>query len=109
MKRGDKIYLDNNQEKESDVNRFLECRDGVVEVYEYYDSYGYSQTRLFSCEDTKHEIAAIIRQVYNNSTKEWFEETMFFDSDAFEILKAIINGKKDCIYGKYSLVRDYSI
>ena len=108
LKRGDKIYLDKNQEKESAVNTFLDCRDGIVEVYEYNDCSGYgSRTRLFYCQDTKHESAAIIRQVYINFNKEWVEETMFFDSDSFEFLKAIINGKEDVLGGKYLLVRDY--
>lgn len=108
LKRGDKIYLDKNQEKESAVNTFLDCRDGIVEVYEYNDSSGYgSKTRLFYCQDTKHESAAIIRQVYIDFNKEWVEETMFFDSDSFELLKAIINGDENHIYGKYTLVRDY--
>jgi hypothetical protein len=35
------------------------------------------------------------------------EETMFFDSDSFELLKAIINGDENHIYGEYTLVRDY--
>lgn len=108
LKRGDKIYLDKNQEKESAVNTFLDCRDGIVEVYEYNDCSGYgSKTRLFYCQDTKHESAAIIRQIYIDFNKEWVEQTMDFDSDSFEFLKAIINGKYDALGGKYSLVRDY--
>lgn len=108
LKRGDKIYLDKNQEKESAVNTFLDCRDGIVEVYEYNDSSGYgSKTRLFYCQDTKHESVAIIRQVYIDSNKEWVEQVMDFDSDSFEFLKAIVSGEGDISGGKYSLVRDY--
>lgn len=108
LKRGDKIYLDKNQEKESAVNSFLECRDGVVEVYEYNDESGYgSKTRLFCCRNTKHECVSIIRQIYIDFNKEWVEQTMDFDSDSFEFLKAIINGEEDVLGGKYSLVRDY--
>jgi hypothetical protein len=108
LKRGDKIYLDKNQEKESAVNSYLDCRDGIVEVYEYNDSSGYgSKTRLFYCQNTKHESVSIIRQIYINFNKEWVEETMDFDSDSFEFLKAIINGKEDVLGGKYLFVRDY--
>jgi hypothetical protein len=108
LKRGDKIYLDEKQEKESDVNTFLACRDGIVEVYEYRDESGYgSKTRLFYCQDTKNESVSIIRQIYIDFKKEWVEETMSFDSDSFEFLEAIINGKEDALGGKYLLVRDY--
>lgn len=106
--RGDKIYLDKDRTKESDVNRFLDCRDGIVEVYEYNDCSGYgSETRMFLCENTKHEIVALIRQTYDNLDKKWFETSMFFDSDSFEYLKALLSGKKDELGGKYTLVRDY--
>jgi len=108
LKRGDKIYLDKNQEKESAVNSYLDCRDGIVEVYEYNDESGYgSKTRLFYCQNTKHESVSIIRQIYIDFKKEWVEETMSFDQDSFEFLKAIINGKEDALGGKYLLVRDY--
>ena len=108
LKRGDKIYLDKNQEKESAVNTFLECRDGIVEVYEYNDCSGYgSKTRLFYCQDTKHESTSIIRQIYIDFKNEWVEQTMDFDSDSFAFLKAIINGEENALGGKYTLVRDY--
>ena len=108
LKRGDKIYLDKGETKESGVNRYLSCRDGVVEVYEYRDSSGYgSKTRLFYCMNTKHESVAIIRQTWADNTKEWGEEEMTFDSDSFQFLEALITGKKKQIGGKYSLVRDY--
>jgi hypothetical protein len=110
LKRGDKIYLDKNQVEESSVNRFLACRDGIVEVYEYRDESGYgSKTRLFYCEDTKHESVSIIRQIYICFEERWVEENMSFDSDSFKFLEAIINGEKDEFGGKYSLVRDYSL
>lgn len=32
---------------------------------------------------------------------------MSFDSDSFKFLEAILNGKKDELGGKYSLIRDY--
>lgn len=108
LKRGDKIYLDENKMQESSVNTFLACRDGIVEVYEYRDESGYgSKTRLFLCEDTKHESISVIRQVYIEFEKKWVEQDMDFDSDSFEFLKAIINGKKNVLGGKYTLVRDY--
>lgn len=63
LKRGASIYLDEEQQKESAVNRYLNCRDGVVEVLEYKDNSGYGlDTRLFLCNDTKHEIISIIKQ-----------------------------------------------
>ena len=108
LKRWDKIYLDKEQTKESEINAYLDCRDGVVEVYEYRNESGYgSVTRLFLCNNTKHESKALIRQTYNSLSKEWVEESMYFDSDSFAFLEAILNGKKNQLGGKYSLVRDY--
>lgn len=106
--RGGKIYLDMDKKEESAVNPYLECRDGVVEVFEYNDESGYgSRTRLFYCRNYKHECKSIIRQVYIDSEKRWTENDMTFDSDSFEFLKALIDGNKDISGGKYSLVRDY--
>ncbi len=108
LNRGDKIYLDKECSKESGVNRYLDCRDGIVEAYEYVDGSGYgSRARLFLCDNAKHEYCSIVRQTMNNSTKEWEEEEMAFDSDSFKFLLAIVNGKKDELGGEYSLVRDY--
>lgn len=109
LNRGDKIYLDENQKKESLVNEYLTCRDGVVSLYEYRNSSGYgSKTRLFYCIDTKHESESIILQTWNIILKEWIEESIIFDSDSFKFLKAIINGKEDESGGKYSVIRDYN-
>ena len=108
LNSGDKIYLDEKKEKESFVNTYLDCRDGVVEVYEYNDESGYGlKTRLFLCENHKHESKSIVRQTWNSIDKIWREEEMVFDSDSFQFLKAIINGKEDQSGGKYSLIRDY--
>lgn len=84
------------------------CRDGIVEVYEYNNDSGYgSKTRLFLCENTKHEESSIVRQTWNYITKEWIEEEITFDTNSFAYLKALINSKKDESGGKYSLVRGY--
>lgn len=108
LNRGDKIYLDEKQEKESFINDYLSCRDGVVEVYEYNDCSGYgSKVRLFYCQNTKHESISIVRQTWNSNSKEWIEEEMSFDTDSFKFLEAILNGKKDELGGKYMLIRDY--
>lgn len=108
LKRGDKIYLDKENKIESHVNPYLDCRDGIVEVYEYNDESGYgSKTRLFLCQNTKHETVSIVRQIYTDYEKKWIEETMSFDSDSFEFLKDIINGVEDNDGGKYTLVRSY--
>ena len=108
LNKGDKVYLDTNETKESEINHFLDCRDGVVEVYEYNDCSGYgAKTRMFLCRNTKHESVALIRQTYNSLNKEWMEESMHFDSDSFVFLEALINGKKDEFTNEYSLVRDY--
>lgn len=108
LNRGDKIYLDKYNIQESAVNQYLDCRDGIVELYEYTDCSGYgAKTRLFYCQDAKHESVSIIRQVYIRDSMEWIEETLDFDADSFAFLKAIINGNKTAIGGKYSLLRDY--
>ena len=107
LNRGDKIYLDEKQEKESFINDYLSCRDGVVEVYEYNDCSGYgSKTRLFICEDYKHESTSIIRQIWSDFNKEWIEESMSFDSDSFIYLRDIIKGNETSLGGKYTLVRE---
>lgn len=107
LNRGDKIYLDKKETKESLVNRFLACRDGVVEVYQYTDASGYgSPVRLFLCEDVKHESVSIIRQTFNGG--EWMEEKMNFDSDSFVFLAGLIRGEHDKLGGNYTLVRDFS-
>lgn len=109
LNRGDKIYLEKEKKKESYVNQYLSCRDGVVEVYEYRDCSGYgSKVRLFFCQNTKHESVSIIRQTYSNLDKRWIEEEMNFDTDSFKFLEAILKGKTDELGGKYSKVRDYS-
>lgn len=108
LNRGDKIYLDLENKNESLVNEYLECRDGIVEAYEYRDQSGYgSKTRLFLCKNTKHESISIIRQIWLEYKKEWFEEYMVFDSDSFAFMKALINNKQDEFSGTYTLVRDY--
>lgn len=108
LNRGDKIYLDIENTKESGVNTYLDCRDGIIEVYEYTDSSGYgSKAKLFYCQNTKHECKSIIRQTWNNISKEWLEEEMVFDTDSFVFLEALINNRKDEFCGKYFLVRDY--
>ena len=108
LNRGDKIFLDSENKKESFVNDYLECRDGIVEVYEYTDQSGYgSRTRLFLCKNTKHESVSIIRQIWSDYNKEWLEKYMVFDTDSFSFLEALVNGKKDEYCGTYSLVRDY--
>lgn len=110
LKRGSKIYLDKEKTKESCINTFLDCRDGIVEVYEYNDMSGYgTKTRLFLCENVKHELTSIIRQTWDDFTKEWGEEQMSFDTDSFSFLKALINNKKEEAGGKYFLVRHYGL
>lgn len=109
LNRGDKVYLDLEEKKESLVNDYLSCRDGIVEVYEYRDESGYgSKTRLFLCENSKHETMSIIRQTWNAVSKEWHEECMTFDSDSFKFMKALIKGETEELGGEYTLVRDYN-
>ena len=109
MKRGDKIYLDKECTKESGVNTYLACRDGVVEMYSYRDCSGYGdETKLYLCTNHKHEHCSIIRQVYNDSNKEYMEEELMFDTDSFELLEALIKGNKNHLYGKYIKIRDYN-
>lgn len=108
LERYSKMFLDVEKEIESEINQFLDAKDGVVECYEYSADSGYGvKTRLFMCYDNKHESMSIIRQTWNDTSKKWNEEGLDFDSDSFVFLKALINGKKDEFGGKYSLVRDY--
>ena len=108
LNRGDKLFLDKEETKESDVNSFLSCRDGIVECYEYRDESGYGmKTRLFLCENTKHECVSVIRQAYSIHGGQWSESVMEFDSDSFEFLRALITGKETERGGVYTLVRHY--
>lgn len=109
LKRGAAIYLDEEQQKESAVNRYLNCRDGVIEVLEYKDNSGYGlDTRLFLCRDMKHEIISIIKQSKISYDDEWMESEMCFDTDSFDFLVAIINGITNQSGSQYTLVRDYN-
>ena len=105
--KGQKIYLDKANTVESELNYMLERRGETIEVYEYRDTSGYgSITRLFLCRNHKYEGVTIVRQVYINHKKEWIEESMGFDSDSFEYLEALLNGKTDAIGGEYTLLKD---
>ena len=109
LNKGDKIYLDKEQTKESRVNTFLKCRDGIVEVYEYSEDSGYgSEARIFLCEDAKLEAIAIIRQVWNEFSEKWIEDAIFFDSDSFDYLKGLITCNYEVMGGEYTEVRDYN-
>lgn len=105
--RGHKIYLNPEQTKESEVNRFFACRDGIITMTEYYDECGYgSLTRLYLCRDTKHESVCIIRQT--KLTKDtWTEETMFFDSDSFANFLHLLGNKENPYEAEIKLLRDY--
>jgi hypothetical protein len=110
MNRGDKLYLNGNRTKESAVNPYLDCRDGIVEMLEYTDDSGYgSPTKLFLCQNSKHEQTCIVRQTFSNLSGEWMEEAMRFDSDSFAFLRALLNGDKNVGGGKYTLLRDYNL
>jgi len=108
-KRGYKMYLDKEETIESAANHYFGCRDGVVESVEYVDHGGnnpYGWTRLMLCTNSKHEYKALIRQTKGldgNLT----EEIMSFDSDSFDFLKALVNGEKGVLGGKFELLRDY--
>lgn len=99
MKRGDRLYED----RESAVQPYLDCRDGIVKCVEYNDMSGYgSKTKLYLCENTKHESISLIREVNGK------EEVLDFDSDSFKFLIALLNDKTDELGGKFTTLRDYS-
>jgi len=107
MNRGDKIYLDKENTIESCINQYLACRDGIVRMSEYYSDSGYGlKTRIFLCKNTKHETVCVVRQTINLSGN-WIEEYMIFDSDSFELFKALIN-ETEIDGGTYSTIRDYN-
>lgn len=109
LKRGDKIYLDKEEKEESEVNHYLECRDGIVEVYEYREPGPFgNDVRLFLCEDSKHEHISIVRQTYDSERERWREDSMSFDTDSFKYLVGLITGNQKVDYGKHTLIRDYS-
>ena len=102
-----KIYLDKDRTVESAVNKYLECRDGIVEMYTYSSDSGHGPTtRLYYCQNTKHAQCSIIRQIRTPDL--WVEEEMSFDTDSFKFLEALIRGKTDAFGGGYTKIRDYS-
>lgn len=108
LNRGDKIYLDKEKTKESAVNSYLECRDGIVECIEYRDCSGYgSHVRLFKCTNAKHEFKSIIRQT-SVGKDEWVEDDIQFDSDSFKYLELLLDDNPaELIKQNYSVVRTY--
>lgn len=112
MEIGGKIFLDENlpdPKQESNVNDYLGCRDGVVEAYTYRDTSGYgSLTRLFLCQNAKHDTSSIIRQTYDETTKVWREEELVFDDDSLLYLKALLTGIPGKLTDEFLVVRDYT-
>jgi hypothetical protein len=100
-KRGElKIYLDKEQTKESVINHYSNCRDGVIERVEYRDCSGYgTSTELYLCSNTKHEVISIVRHIKTDD--EIYEDEMTFDSDSFKYLEKLLSGKGETL-------RDYS-
>ena len=104
--RWHKLYNDKAETKESVANPYFDCRDGVVKQIEYNDESGYGmRTQLLLCSDNKHETNALIRRVYSNGS--WQEEAMYFDSDSFEYLEALIKGENKPYGGQIELLRTY--
>jgi hypothetical protein len=100
------IYLDSEHRKESEVNPFLTCRDGVVEMIEFTNCSGYgAKCRLFRCSNTKHEVEALILQEYI-SHDNWLETVINLDSDSFKYLDILLGVKKDK-NNEVILYRDY--
>lgn len=110
QQRGYKIFLDKENTIESSVNRYLECRDGIVSMIEYTGDAGYgSKERIFICEDSKHDSHAIIKQVYSFTSEKWIEDEMYFDVYEFEWLVKLLTGKEDFpSHVKYELLRDFT-
>lgn len=91
LKRGGKIFLDKDETKESAVNHYLSCRDGIVEVVEYISEGGDgNEARIFLCENTKHESLAVIKQDFSPMDMVWKEVAMYFDSESFKFFKTLI-------------------
>ena len=108
LKRGDKLYLNEQHTKESCINDYIAARDAIVEVYEYTDSSGYgSKARIFLCVNTKHDTTSIVRQTWSQLTREWQEEAMEFDTDSFIFLEALIESNRQAGGAVYSLLRTY--
>jgi|GEM_PF-5520424 len=99
MKRGDKLY----EEGDSAVDPYLACRDGIVNCVEYIDGSGYgSKTKLYLCENTKHEFISIVRECNG------IEESLDFDTDSFKFLSALLENRTDELGGKFTTLRDYN-
>ena len=106
--RYQKIYLDRDLKCPSVVNDFLDCRDGIIECYEYTSDSGYGQkSRIYLCQNTKNESVAVVRQTFDGKSG-WSEEYMSFDSDSFRFLSSLIKGDCSESSGTYILVRDYT-
>ncbi len=99
MERGDKLHED----RDSIVDAYLACRDGIVNCVEYNDESGYgSKTKLYLCENTKHESISIVRECLG------IEESLDFDTDSFKFLLALLAGRTNELGGKFTTLRDYN-
>jgi hypothetical protein len=107
LNRGDKIYLDTQQTKESSINSFLDCRDATIHAYEFNQDSGYgSKVRFILCDNYKHEVMMLVKQTYSNTTKEWSEIQIDFDSDSFRFLKSLINYEPTALGEEYFIIRE---
>lgn len=94
IQRGDKkFYLTDGTE--SELNWYLDCRDGVVYKREYMDCSGYGQlTTAYYCEDTKHESVSLIIHTYpdrfRSSETGITEKVLNFDSDSWREIEKLL-------------------
>lgn len=92
IQRGDKqFYLRDGSE--SELNIYINCRDGVIYKRTYYDCSGYGRKRnVYLCEDTKHEAVALIIHSFEDDQKETGirEEGLHFDSDSWSEIEKLI-------------------
>jgi len=92
IKRG-QIKFKLADETESDLNTYINCRDGVIKKVSYRDCSGYGiQTDAFYCIDTKHESVSLIVQKHIDG--KIYEESLHFDSDSYSEFKKLFT--EDC-------------
>ena len=88
-----KFYIHDGSE--SELNWFIDCRDGVIYKREYMDCSGYgSLTTAYYCKDTKHESVALIIHTYPDRFKSSetgiHEKALYFDSDSWMEIEKLL-------------------
>lgn len=100
-KRSDVVYLDKDTIAH-ELQSYMDCRDGVVLEYGFYDDSGYgTEHKAYYCTNSKSESSSLI--IYHRTDKKWMlMHNICFDNDSWDIIKDLLNS--DCT----KVIRNYN-